>query len=157
MKQDAVVNNNSACGTGVFALILSMPWKQCFLEFYSPNFPSCSGWEHSLCTWAKVKWAQLDSGLEMCIYTWTNHSHTEQACWNLGKHFERTAARKCEAMYKTEIPEHLLKCLGAKHSVMHYTCNIFSHFALNVDTMVLLITEHRKWTLFWCRGCLLPS
>lgn len=42
-------------------------------------------------------------------------------------------------MYKTEIPKHLLKCLGIKGSVMHYICkvfNIFSYF------MVLLLIEH---------------
>lgn len=48
-------------------------------------------------------------------------------------------------MYKTEIPEHLLKCLGMQSSVMNYMCKffyIFSYFDFNVHTMVLLLLEH---------------
>lgn len=63
--------------------------------------------------------------------------------WGLGKLLEHTAAIK--PMYKTEIPEHLLKCLAIKRGVMHCTCNIsniFSCFALNTARMALNVTEN---------------
>lgn len=54
-------------------------------------------------------------------------------------------------MYKTEIPEHLLKfSLGIQSSVMKYMynfLNIFSYFDFSVHPMVLLLLEH--WIQFW--------
>lgn len=47
-------------------------------------------------------------------------------------------------MYKTETPEHLLKCLGIKGSKMLYICevfNIFSCFDFSVHAVVLLLVE----------------
>lgn len=63
--------------------------------------------------------------------------------WGLGKLLEHAAAIK--PMYKTEIPEHLLKRLAIKRGVMHCTCNIsniFSCFALNTARMALNVTEN---------------
>lgn len=53
--------------------------------------------------------------------------------------------RIVKPMYKTEIPEHLLKCLGIKGSVMHCISNVFntfSNFDFSVHAVVLLHTEH---------------